>query len=72
MNPLHGILAPVTTPFQANGDVDLDAFVANVRAHLAAGLHGIVVGGSTGEAALLDESERTFATNASRSTSPFA
>jgi 4-hydroxy-2-oxoglutarate aldolase len=55
---LDGILAPVVTPFDQDGLVDDDAFVANVRAHLAAGLHGIVVAGSTGEAALLDESER--------------
>lgn len=70
MNPLHGILAPVTTPFQANGDVDLEAFTANVRAHLAAGLHGIVVGGSTGEAALLDESERAAIIEAARAVVP--
>ena len=70
MNRLHGILAPVTTPFQANGDVDLDAFTANVRAHLAAGLHGIVVGGSTGEAALLDESERAAIIEAARAVVP--
>jgi 4-hydroxy-2-oxoglutarate aldolase len=55
---LRGILGPVVTPFDTNGDVDAAAFAANIRAHLAAGLQGIVVTGSTGEAALLDESER--------------
>jgi 4-hydroxy-2-oxoglutarate aldolase len=55
---LDGILAPVVTPFDRSGAVDDDAFVANVRAHLGAGLHGVVVAGSTGEAALLDEDER--------------
>ncbi|MFL5606444.1 MAG: dihydrodipicolinate synthase family protein [Gemmatimonadaceae bacterium] len=58
MISLEGILAPVVTPFDDAGDVDGEAFVHNVRAHLAAGLHGIVVSGSTGEAALLEESER--------------
>ena len=58
MIELRGILGPVVTPFDANGDVDAAGFAANIRAHLAAGLHGIVVTGSTGEAALLDESER--------------
>jgi dihydrodipicolinate synthase/N-acetylneuraminate lyase len=58
MNQLHGILAPVVTTFQPNGDVDTSAFAENIRAHLSAGLHGIVVTGSTGEAALLDEAER--------------
>lgn len=58
MIPLDGILAPVVTPFDHSGAVDGEAFAANVAAHLAAGLHGIVVAGSTGEAALLDEAER--------------
>ena len=70
MIQLHGILAPVTTPFQANGDVDVEAFTSNVRAHLAAGLHGIVVGGSTGEAALLDEHERTALIESARAVVP--
>jgi 4-hydroxy-2-oxoglutarate aldolase len=56
--PLDGILAPVITPFDAAGEVDEDAFARNVRAHVAAGLRGVVVAGSTGEAALLDEAER--------------
>jgi 4-hydroxy-2-oxoglutarate aldolase len=63
---LHGIFGPVVTPFDANGDVDDAAFAANVRAHLAAGLHGIVVAGSTGEAALLDEGERMRLVDAAR------
>ena len=58
MMNLNGILAPVVTPFDADGEVDDDAFVSNIGAHVAAGLHGVVVGGSTGEAALLDEDER--------------
>ena len=58
MNELRGILAPVTTPFDDAGELDAGGFAANLRAHLAAGLHGIVVAGSTGEAALLDETER--------------
>lgn len=59
MRSLGGILGPVTTPFVAGSeDVDLAAFAANVRAHLDDGLHGIVIAGSTGEAALLSEDER--------------
>jgi len=58
MIELRGIFGPVVTPFDANGEVDAAGFAANIRAHLAAGLHGIVVAGSTGEAALLDEAER--------------
>ena len=64
---LGGILAPVTTPFVAGSEaLDLDGFAANLTAHLADGLDGIVVAGSTGEAALLDEAERTALAAAAR------
>ena len=57
--PLAGILAPVTTPFEPEGgELDRPGFERNVRAHLATGIAGIVVSGSTGEGALLDERER--------------
>jgi len=56
---LRGVIAPVVTTFgDRNEAVDLDAFATNIRAYAAAGLSGIVVCGSTGEAALLDEGER--------------
>lgn len=70
MISLTGILAPVVTPFAQNGDVNADAFTQNVRAHLAAGASGIVVTGSTGEAALLDESERLALIDAARANVP--
>ncbi|MDB4886543.1 MAG: dihydrodipicolinate synthetase, partial [Gemmatimonadetes bacterium] len=57
-------------PFDGDGALDLPAFRANVRAHLAAGLHGIVVAGSTGEAALLDEAERAQLVEAARAETP--
>jgi 4-hydroxy-2-oxoglutarate aldolase len=56
---LTGILGPVVTNFDATtGDVAAVPFRANIRAHLDAGLAGIVVAGSTGEAPLLEEHER--------------
>ncbi|MDB4893080.1 MAG: dihydrodipicolinate synthetase [Gemmatimonadetes bacterium] len=58
MIALNGILAPLVTPFQESGDLDLEGFGRNIRAHLAAGCIGVVVTGSTGEAALLDDAER--------------
>ncbi len=58
MIALRGVLAPVVTPFDRDGAVDLSAFGRNVRAHVAAGACGVVVAGSTGEAALLDDAER--------------
>jgi dihydrodipicolinate synthase/N-acetylneuraminate lyase len=56
---LRGVIAPVVTTFGDRDEaVDLDAFATNLRAYVAAGLSGVVVCGSTGEAALLDEEER--------------
>jgi 4-hydroxy-2-oxoglutarate aldolase len=56
---LGGVLGPVVTTFdESTGDLAALPFRANVRAHLDAGLSGIVVAGSTGEAALLEEHER--------------
>jgi 4-hydroxy-2-oxoglutarate aldolase len=64
---LAGILGPVVSTFSArSGDLDADAFARNVQAHLAAGLNGVVVCGSTGEAALLGEDERLEALEAAR------
>ncbi|MFZ9899748.1 MAG: dihydrodipicolinate synthase family protein, partial [Gemmatimonadaceae bacterium] len=71
MRGLHGIFAPVVTPFRSGSeDLDLDGFRANCRAHLADGLAGLVVAGSTGEAALLDEAERTALVAAAREVAP--
>jgi 4-hydroxy-2-oxoglutarate aldolase len=55
---LKGVIAPLVTPFKADGELDRTAFERNVAAHVKVGLRGVVVAGSTGEAALLDERER--------------
>jgi 4-hydroxy-2-oxoglutarate aldolase len=56
---LRGVFGPVVTTFGDRDEaVDLEAFTTNLRAYAAAGLNGVVVCGSTGEAALLDEEER--------------
>ena len=68
---LRGVLGPVVTTFDArSGEVDRDAFEANLRAHAAAGLRGVVVAGSTGEAPLLDEAERAVLVASARSVLP--
>jgi len=67
---LTGVFGPVVTTFDGRGDVDLDAFGFNARAHLEAGLHGLVVCGSTGEAALLEEPERARLVEMARSVIP--
>lgn len=70
MIQLGGILAPVVTPFDGAGGLDVSGFRRNLREHLAAGLGGIVVAGSTGEAALLDEGERLRLVEAARAEVP--
>ncbi len=67
---LSGIFAPVVTPFREDETLDVPGFQANLRAHLADGLDGIVVAGSTGEAALLDEGERALLAAAAREVVP--
>ena len=55
---LDGVFLPVTTPFDPDtGEPDLDAFAANIRTWCAHSIAGLVVGGSTGEQALLDPDE---------------
>ena len=67
MISLNGILAPLVTPFNESGELYLEGFGRNIRAHLAAGCVGVVVTGSTGEAALLDDTERNALTERARS-----
>lgn len=56
---LGGVFAPVTTPFEpATGELALPHAVQNVQRLLANGLDGIVVGGTTGEASLLEPEEQ--------------
>jgi 4-hydroxy-2-oxoglutarate aldolase len=67
---LGGILVPVTTPFGEDGELAAGAFRENLAAHLAAGVDGIVVAGSTGEAPLLEEAERGALIGVARSVVP--
>jgi 4-hydroxy-2-oxoglutarate aldolase len=54
---LSGVLLPITTPFMANEDVDIEALKANIDRWNATGIAGYVVLGSTGERVNLDERE---------------
>jgi dihydrodipicolinate synthase/N-acetylneuraminate lyase len=55
---LRGVVPPVVTPFTAEGAVDEAAFTSNLERLGAAGVAGVLVLGSNGEAASLDEGER--------------
>jgi 4-hydroxy-tetrahydrodipicolinate synthase len=58
MRPYQGLLTAMVTPFHADGRVNDDAAVAIARHLLANGSHGLVVAGTTGEAATLTDDEQ--------------
>lgn len=45
----RGIIPPIITPFAPDGSIDRDGFVAIMEHLIASGVHGIVIGGTTGE-----------------------
>lgn len=54
-----GVMPAVTTKFTDDDRLDLIMFEKNIKAQLDAGVHGIVLGGTLGEAStLLDEEKR--------------
>ncbi len=54
---LHGVVTPIITPVDDDDRVDEGAFRAQIQRLIAAGVHGIFVGGSAGEGPLLTERE---------------
>ncbi len=66
-----GVLAPITTPFDpASGEVTALQLRRNVASLMAAGLDGLVVAGSTGEAAALDPEEQSLLIDVARQALP--
>ncbi|GGK21585.1 dihydrodipicolinate synthase family protein [Yeosuana aromativorans] len=57
-----GVMPAVTTPFTANDELDLELFKVNIKAQLQAGVHGLVLGGTLGEASTLTDKERRILT----------
>ncbi|MCE1195680.1 dihydrodipicolinate synthase family protein [bacterium] len=55
---LRGIIAPVVTPFTDGGILNEDAFRAQAKFIMEAGVHGISPGGSTGEGCAIHDDER--------------
>lgn len=60
----NGVFPAITTKFTADGSLDLDLFLHNIDAQLAAGVHGLILGGTLGEAATLTEEEKITITKA--------
>ena len=48
----------VTTKFTSEDQLDLKLFSKNIQAQLAAGVHGIILGGTLGEASTLSKAEK--------------
>lgn len=55
---LGGLMVPAVSTFDTHGDLDRAAFQFNLDAHLAHGVDGVLVAGSSGESALLDDDDR--------------
>lgn len=54
---LHGIVPPMTTPFDAKGEIEFKHVQPQVDWLIAQGAHGLATGGSTGEGHALDAEE---------------
>lgn len=63
-----GVYPALLTPFKANDEVDYEVFETNLNAQLEAGVDGVIVAGSLGEASTLSTAEKfevlTFALKA--------
>lgn len=60
----EGVMPAVTTKFTDNDTLDLQMFETNINAQLDAGVHGIVLGGTLGEASTLSDDEKRELTKA--------
>ena len=57
INRIRGIVPPIVTPFTADDSIDTDALRRVIRHVAAAGVHGIFVAGTSGEAYALTDDE---------------
>lgn len=53
-----GVMPAVTTKFTKEGDLDLKMFQVNIEAQVSAGVNGIILGGTLGEASTLTGEEK--------------
>ena len=62
-----GVFPAIITPFLADDRLDLNLFEHNLRAQFKAGIHGVVIGGSLGEASTLLADEKKLLVEAALS-----
>ncbi len=53
-----GVFPALTTKFTNNDELDLPLFEKNLQAQVAAGIHGVILGGTLGEASVLTTEEK--------------
>lgn len=53
-----GVFPALLTPFTNDDNLDLSLFEKNLQAQLDAGIHGVIIGGSLGEASTITEEEK--------------
>jgi len=61
---IRGIIPPMVTPFREDDSVDIEAFRGEVDHLIELGVHGLAVGGSTGEGHTLSDEESLELTRA--------
>lgn len=54
----EGIYPAVLTPFTKDGEIDFEMFAHNTEAQIKAGVHGIILAGTLGEASALETEEK--------------
>ena len=70
MKTIRGIIPPITTPFDQNGELVPDALSKNLEKYLQYNLSGFLVLGSNGEAVLLNRSEKLHVLETARASIP--
>jgi len=53
-----GVYPAITTKFRQDDTLDLEAFQSNIKVQIESGIHGIVLGGTLGEASTLANEEK--------------
>lgn len=54
----NGVIPALTTKFTANDELDLKTFGINLQAQIDAGVNGVIIGGSLGEASSITNEEK--------------
>lgn len=65
-----GIYPAVLTPFHENGAIDYAMFIKNLKVQIDAGVQGVIIGGSLGEASTLSDSEIFDLANCAKENAP--